>query len=102
MLTDICDGGGTVDVDPDRPSIRIPEGYEKKTDARLVAPITLALEHEVNIRRLEAARQFARLNGLNWYHGSGKLGILTAWQIILRSRAGFARFGCFAESIPHR
>ena len=78
MLTDICDGGGTVDVDPDRPNIRIPEGYEKSTDARLVAPITLALEHEVNIRRVEAARQFARLNRLNWYRGNGKLGILTA------------------------
>ena len=46
MVTDVCDGGGTVDVDPDSPDIRIPEGYEKYTDARLVAPITLALEHE--------------------------------------------------------
>jgi len=78
MLTDICDGGGTVDVDPDRPGIQIPEGYDKRTDARIVAPITLALEHEVNIRRIDAARQFARLNGLNWYRGCGKLGILTA------------------------
>src|SRR5579863_3113886 len=29
MVTDICDGGGTVDVDPDRPSILVPGGYEK-------------------------------------------------------------------------
>ena len=36
------------------------------------------LEHEVNVRRLEAARQFARLNGLNWHRGDGKFGILTA------------------------
>lgn len=78
MLTDICDGGGTVEVDPDRPNISIPSGYEKKTDARIVAPITLMLEHEVNVRRLEAARQFARLNGLNWHRGDGKFGILTA------------------------
>src|SRR6202040_3306509 len=32
MVTDICDGGGTVDVDPDSPVIRIPEGYQKYTD----------------------------------------------------------------------
>ena len=78
MLTDICDGGGTVEVNPERPRIRIPEGYEKRTDARLVAPITLAMEHEVNVRRLEAARQFARLNGLNWFRGGGRFGILTS------------------------
>ena len=49
MVTDICDGGGTVIVDPDQPAIRIPEGYQKTVDARLVPPITLALEHEVNV-----------------------------------------------------
>ncbi len=78
MVTDVCDGGGTVEVDPERPVIRIPEGYAKRTDARIVAPISLELEHEVNVRRLEAARQFARLNGLNWYRGDGPIGILTA------------------------
>src|SRR5271169_4775487 len=67
MVTDICDGGGTVVIDPDRPQIRIPDGYQKYTDSRIVAPISLALEHETNIRRLEAARQFARLNQLNWW-----------------------------------
>ena len=41
MVTDVCDGGGTVEVDPDRPAIRFPEGYQKNTDPRLVAPITL-------------------------------------------------------------
>src|ERR1051326_3596302 len=60
MVTDVCDGGGTVDVDPDQPLIKVPDGYQKYTDPRLVPPITLALEHEVNSRRLEAARQFAR------------------------------------------
>ena len=77
MITDICDGGGTVEVDPELPRIRIPEGYEKHTDARIVAPITLGLEHEVNVRRIEAALQFARLNGLNRHHGTGAFGILT-------------------------
>jgi indolepyruvate ferredoxin oxidoreductase len=79
MVTDICDGGGTVEVDPDRPVIRLPEGYQKYTDPRLVPPITLALEHEVNVRRLEAVRQFARLNGLNRHNGvAARVGILSA------------------------
>ena len=71
MITDICDGGGTVLVDPDRPAIRVPEGYQKTADARLVPPVTLALEHEVNVRRLQAALDFARLNQLNRSFGAG-------------------------------
>jgi indolepyruvate ferredoxin oxidoreductase len=70
MVTDICDGGGTVIVDPDEPQIRIPENYQKTVDTRLVPPITLALEHEVNSRRLQAAIEFARLNRLNRWHGA--------------------------------
>ncbi len=78
MVTDICDGGGTVDVDPERPAIALPEGYQKYVDARVVAPISLALEHENHVRRLEATRQFARLNRLNRFSGQGKIGILSA------------------------
>jgi indolepyruvate ferredoxin oxidoreductase len=78
MVTDVCDGGGTVTVDPESPEIRIPEGYQKYTDSRIVAPISLALEHETNTRRLDAARQFARLNRLNRWRGDGKVGVLSA------------------------
>jgi indolepyruvate ferredoxin oxidoreductase len=70
MITDICDGGGTVVVDPDQPQIRIPENYQKTVDTRLVPPFTLGLEHEVNVRRLQAAIEFARLNRLNRWHGA--------------------------------
>ena len=78
MVTDVCDGGGTVEVDPDRPAIRWPEGYAKYSDPRLVPPISLALEHEVNNRRLEAARQFARLNGLNRHNeADSRIGVLS-------------------------
>ncbi len=73
LVTDICDGGGTVVVDPDLPHIALPQGYEKKVDARLVPPITLALEHEVNARRLKAAIEFARLNNLNQWRGARSL-----------------------------
>ena len=70
MVTDVCDGGGTVVLDPDQPPIRIPEGYRKKVDARLVNPVSLGLEHEVNTRRLNAAIEFARLNQLNQWRGA--------------------------------
>jgi indolepyruvate ferredoxin oxidoreductase len=78
LVTDICDGGGTVEVTPDQPVIRLPEGYQKYSDPRLVPPITLALENEVNVRRVEAARQFARLNSLNRHNGAqAKIGVLS-------------------------
>lgn len=78
MVTDVCDGGGTVVVAPDRPEIRTPDGYQKVTDARIVAPISLKLEHETNVRRLEAARRFARLNGVNRGTGDGRIGVMSA------------------------
>jgi indolepyruvate ferredoxin oxidoreductase len=78
LVTDVCDGGGTADLDPTRPAIRLPEGYEKHTDPRLVPPYTLTLENEVNVRRVEAARQFARINNVNRHNGiSARIGILS-------------------------
>ena len=78
MVTDVCDGGGTAELDPARPSIQLPEGYQRHRDPRIVAPITLGLEHEVNVRRLEAARQFARLNGINRHDGAeARVGVLS-------------------------
>lgn len=78
MVTDVCDGGGTFEVDPELPQIRIPGDYQKYTDARIVAPISLALEHEVNVRRMEAARRFASLNQVNRWRGSGTIGVLSS------------------------
>src|ERR1700692_3055020 len=46
MVTNICDAGATVNVDPARLAIGVPEGYEKISDPRLVVPFTLMLEHE--------------------------------------------------------
>ncbi|MBZ5593971.1 MAG: indolepyruvate ferredoxin oxidoreductase family protein [Acidobacteriia bacterium] len=81
MVTNVCDGGGTVELDPERLAIKIPSDYKKHFDARLVIPFTLQLEHEVNYRRLAAVREFARVNQLNRMFGAGdgaRLGIATA------------------------
>ena len=81
MVTNVCDGGGTVELDPDRASIALPPGYQKHSDARLVIPFTLQLEHEVNYRRLEAAREFAAINRVNHVFGArsdAHFGIATA------------------------
>ncbi len=79
MVTDVCDGGGTVSLDADQPIIRLPENYEKFTDWRLIPPVSLALENEVNIRRLEAAREFALANHVNQHDGAqARVGILTS------------------------
>jgi len=81
MVTNVCDAGGTVDVTPERVEIRIPDGYEKKSDPRLLIPFTLMLEAEVNGRRLQAARDFARANAFNRSFGArenARLGIATA------------------------
>ncbi|HXA06362.1 MAG TPA: indolepyruvate ferredoxin oxidoreductase family protein [Bryobacteraceae bacterium] len=81
MVTNVCDGGGTVVLDPERPAIAIPSDYKKHFDPRLVIPFTLQLEHEVNYRRLAAVREFARVNPVNQMFGAGegaRLGIATA------------------------
>ena len=80
MVTDICDGGGTAVVDPALPRIALPEGYQKYCDTRIVPPISLALEHETHVRRMDAIRQFARLNRLNRWRGAAKarFGLLSA------------------------
>ncbi len=81
MVTNVCDGGSMVDLDPERPAITIPTDYEKRADPRLIIPYTLALENEVNYRRLDAARDFARANRVNQIFGArqgARLGIATA------------------------
>lgn len=73
LLTAVCDGGGTVEVGSRR-EIRLPDGYRKRTDPRLLIPFTSGMEPEVNHRRLEAAREFARANRLNrWFRARGNM-----------------------------
>ena len=96
MVTNVCDGGGTVNVDLERLPIQIPHGYEKKTDARLLIPMTLMLEPEVLYRRLEAAREFARINQVNYSFGAGEgawLGIAGSGKAYYDLMQAFADLG---------
>ena len=81
MVTNVCDGGSTVELSPKLPKIQLPEGFTKHIDEKMIAPFTLKLEMEVNRRRLEAARAYARLNTVNRCFGAkhgAKLGIVSA------------------------
>jgi len=102
MVTNVCDGGGTVELDPARPAITVPAGYEKRSDARLIIPFTLQLEHEVNYRRLEAARQFARANSVNQAFGAvagARLGIATAGKPYYDLMQALADIGIRSEDL---
>ncbi len=102
MVTNVCDAGSTVEVDADRMEIRIPVGYEKKVDSRLLIPMTLMLEPEVVYRRLEAAREFARLNGVNRSFGAGAgawLGIASAGKAYYDVMQALADLGLRREDL---
>jgi len=85
-VTEVCDGGGTVEVSPSLPSIVLPGGYEKVWDARLSMPFSIALEYETNTRRLNAIREYLRVNKLNRWSGArsgATLGVLSSGKAYL-------------------
>ena len=61
MVAGICDGGGPWCSTPMPRASSCPRVISKHTGARLAPPITPALEAEVNMRRMDAAREFAAL-----------------------------------------
>ncbi len=79
LVTNVCDGGGSVTLDLDSVQFVEPGGYTKVTDPMLVIPNTVAIEVELP-RRIEAARQFARANRLDQIRGNrnATIGIATA------------------------
>ncbi len=80
LVTNVCDAGGIVDLDLQRHRFRVPDQYVKKSETRMLAPWTIAAEHEAFGPRLEAAKRFAAHNRLNRVEGAAnaKLGIATA------------------------
>jgi indolepyruvate ferredoxin oxidoreductase len=80
LVTNVCDGGATVQLDLDRHAFVLPDEYRKKSETKMLAPWTIAAEQEAFGPRLAAARRFAARNRLNRWEGAAnaKLGIATA------------------------
>ena len=103
LVTDVCDGGGTVAFDPDLPAIRLPDGYEKYTDPRTVLPISRALENETHVRRMEAARMFAKANDVNVWSGASdgaKIGLLSAGKPYYDLMQALRDLGIGCDDLP--
>jgi indolepyruvate ferredoxin oxidoreductase len=105
LVTNICDGGGTVDVDPEHPSFVDPPGYEKRNDHRLLTPYSQPMEYEMNRRRLDAARAWTRANGLNRWHGAregARVGIVSAGKAYYDLMQSLSDAGITREEIARR
>ena len=82
-VTNLCDGGATVRVGPDRPRIVVPEleGFEKPQSFVFFAPGSIELERHLYEERFPAAYAYARANRLNEIVQGGRrdrLGIVAA------------------------
>ncbi len=108
MVTNVCDGGGTVEVSPHRAPSVAPElefggrPYQKVMDGMLIIPRTLMLEQEIHYKKLEAARAFARVNRLNRIvasHAGDRLGILTAGKAYYDLRTALRDLGLDDEGL---
>ena len=76
MVTDVCDGGGTVEADPDRPAIRFPEGYREihrsTAGSASLAGARKRSEHPASgsraaVRALESVEPAQRRGGARWH-----------------------------------
>ena len=81
LATDICDGGGVVEFAPDRWPVIEPAlaDWQRKMHPLLIVPASLDAERELYSTRLDAARAFARANGLNRIvtrHQGDRIGIV--------------------------
>ena len=82
-VTNLCDGGATVSLSPDRPRIVVPElgGFEKPQSFIFFAPGSVELERHLYEERFPAAFAYARANELNAIVQHGRrdhLGIVAA------------------------
>ena len=85
LVTPICDGAETVSVDPHRFEFKLPDyrfngrPYAKTFQPVVIATSSIPYEEEIATTRLELARAYARLNGLNEIinpHVSGPIGLI--------------------------
>ncbi len=108
MVTNVCDGGGTVEVSPERGPVVAPQlefngrPYEKVLQGMLIVPYTLMLEQEIHYHKIEAARAFARENRLNRIvasHDHDRLAIVTAGKSYYDLRTALRDLGLDDEGL---
>ena len=87
LVTNLCDGGGVVEVAPDKPWITIPEvvidgkPFQKIQDVTFLPPGTIEMERILFYERHEAVKAYARANRLNVIEtqtGDDRLGLVSA------------------------
>ena len=92
VITENCDASASVDIDPSRVVVRIPEGFRLPPDgvhARWPDK-PLAQEERLNHYKIYAAREFARVNRVNYIALDSprpRLGIITtgkAWLDVMQ------------------
>ncbi len=85
LATDVCDGGATIEVSPERSPIVEPvfevngAPWQKTIHPLLISPGSLDAERDLYGSRLEAAKLFARENRLNRFqskHAGDRVGVL--------------------------
>ena len=97
-VTDIVESGATVDLDPDRVQIVLPEDYAPPPGGLNIRWPDAVLEQEarMNQEKWYAALAYARANRLNrivWDSPRARLGIMTAGKSYLDTREALADLG---------
>ncbi len=108
--TEIADGSAVVDVDHDRievvrePYLLDGEPWRQTCDDALLAPRSVALEHEAFVERPAAAQHFAAVNGLDRRLGADDawLGLVAAGKPYLDLRTALERLGIDTEASLHQ
>ena len=84
LVTNVCDGGASVDVALDRHAYHTPPGYRKVASGMLVPTVANGLEVEAYVHRMDAVRAFYDLNPIDRIHGArtnARLGIAAAGKV---------------------
>jgi indolepyruvate ferredoxin oxidoreductase len=102
IVTNVADGHGTAYVGPDRVAPILPtveydgRPYVHTPDARIVPPATIEMERSLFGVRMQIAREYARLNGLNRVEvdpADAWIGILAAGKTYADVRQALAELG---------
>ena len=96
LVTPICDGAETVDVNLELPGVTLPPGrpYEKRFHQVVISTQSIPFEEELTTVRLGIAAEYARVNGIDTVENpesDGSLGIVATGKATPTSSR---RFDC--------